>query len=242
MDIRNITIRAVPPNNLAFKVVRNGNPVYGANVTLCSKGVLPTSFIRVTDPAGIVMFTAYDITDGNIPPQAVKEIPWLFMSNIPDSEFAYWKDNVKFDTGKFNLITLKEYTKVPTFWVKIQLRDIIGMELFSNLVAELEESALDWAGMEVIEVKGRGTRTVTVYFKPPFHESPVVVEWAAVWFILKVLAVAGAIIAILVILKWSFGEAFAPVVGSIAILGLLLLIMIAAPPAVKKIKELRERR
>jgi len=237
-DTRTITIRTVPSDVLAFRITdRDGNPIYGSNVTICTKGVLPASFKRVTDLAGIVQFSAYDLTNGMVPPEAVKEIPWLFMAYLPDSDYAYWKDNVKFDTGILHMIKLKKYTKVPTFWIKIELRDLIGAELFSNFIAEIESSALEWAGMEIIEVKGKGTRIVTVSFKPPFHESPVVVEWAAIWFILKVLAVAGAIIAVLYVLKWSFGEAFVPVVGGGILIALLVLLAATAKPAIKKIRE-----
>ncbi|MBA7652605.1 hypothetical protein ES703_60440 [subsurface metagenome] len=242
-DTRTITIMAVPSDVLAFRVVdKNGNPVYGANVTLCSKGIIPTSFTRVTDLAGIVQFSGYDLTNGQLPPEAIKEIPWLFMANIPNSEYAYWKDEIKFNTGILHLIKLKEYTKVPTFWIKIELRDIIGAELFSNLIADVESAALGWAGMEVVEIKGKGTRVITVSFKPPFHESPVVIEWAAVWFIARVLAVTVAIISIIYVLKWSFGEAFAPVIGGGLLIALLIGALLVAPPAIKKIKEVRGRR
>ena len=240
MQVKDITVRTVPSDVLAFRILSNGNPVYGANVTLCTKGLIPISFTRVTDVGGVVEFSAYDITDGMVPPAAVKEIPWLFMAYLPDSEYAIWKDNIKFDVGMLHVFKLKKYTKAPTFWIKVELKDIIGAELFSNLIAEVEKAALDWAGMEVVEVKGQGTRVVTVHFKPPFHESPIVVEWVTVWFIFKVLAVAGAIIAVLVVLKWSFGEAFVQVVGGGVFLLLVFAALALAKPAVEKVRK-RER-
>lgn len=241
-DTKTITIRTVPSDVVAFRVVdKDGNPVYGANVTLCNKGIIPNSFDRVTDLAGIVMFSVYDIVPPILQhPDAFKKVPWLFMANIPDSEYAYWKDNVNFNLGELNLIKLKKYTEVPTFWIKIELRDIIGVELFSNLVAEVEKVALDWAGMEVVEVKGKGTRTVTVYFKPPWYEGSIVVTWiAAKIFILKVLVVAGAIIAILLIIEWKFGEVVKKVAEYFPWILVLIGLSIAAKPAVEYVRERR---
>ena len=44
MQVKGITVRTVPSDMLAFKMLSNGNPVYGANVTLCTKGRIPISF------------------------------------------------------------------------------------------------------------------------------------------------------------------------------------------------------
>ena len=237
MQVKRVTVTTVPSDALAFRILRNSNPVEGADVVLCTKGIIPLSFTRVTDEGGVALFSGYDITGGQIPLEAIKEIPWLFMASIPESEYAVWNDNVRFDVGKLHEIKLKKYTKPPVFFVKIELRDLIGAELFSSFIAEVEKAALGWAGLEVVDVTGVGTRLVTVYFQPPWHESPIVVEWGTVWFILKVLAVAGAIIAVLYMLKWTFGEKTAEVVGGGFLLLLVLGGLVLAKPIVEKARE-----
>ena len=78
MQVKNVTVRTVPSDALAFRILRNGNPVEGVDVVLCTKGIIPLSFTRVTDAGGIALFSGYDITGGQVPPEAIKEIPWDF--------------------------------------------------------------------------------------------------------------------------------------------------------------------
>ena len=119
---------------------------------------------------------------------------------------------------------LKKYKESPTFVVKIQLRDIVGVEHFSNFITGVETRALETAGLEIVKVTGQGTKTVEIQFKPPWHSSPLVISWAAIWFISKVLVLAAAIIAILVVLKWTLGEVKRAAVGLGALAAVLLLL------------------
>ncbi len=240
---RTLTIPLLPEDSIGFKIFKDGEPVEGARVTLCTKDLLPATFSKTTDSNGRVIFHSTEITPPEIhlPCEFLKNVSWLIFANVPESEYSVWKDNVTIECGKLYTYKLKKYTKPPTFFLKLEIRDIIGAELFSNLVAEVQKTALDWAGMEVTKVEGQGTRFITIHFRPPFHESPIIVEWAAVWFILKVIAVAGAIIAILVVLKWYFGE-LAPAVG----IGIIVILALAAAaagakPAKKVVKRIRER-
>lgn len=234
-DTRTITIRTVPSDVVAFRITdRDGNPVYGANVILCTKGIIPTSHKRVTDLAGIVQFSAYELVH-ELPPETIKEIPWLFMADIPDSEYAYWKDDVKFETGVLHIIKLKKYKEVPTFWIKFELKDVIGRDLFASVLTQIESWILGWAGFEITEIKGAGTKTVTIYFKPPWHSSPFVFTLTATTgFILALIIFFGGIILLLIVAKWTFGELAAAVgLGGIALL--IIGLLLVAKPVVKKI-------
>jgi len=211
---------SVPSDTVAFTILKDGVPAAGAKVNLFTKGVIPQGFSATADTEGRVLFT--DIVP--VSPAAFKEIPWLLTAYLEDSEYAVWKDQVKFELGQGYDFSLKKYKEAPTFSVKIQLRDIIGAEYFSNFIAGVQEKALETAGLEVVKVSGQGTRTVEVQFKPPWHSSALVISWAAVWFIAKVLTVAASIIAILVVLKWTFSEVTPVGAG----LGIVLLLLLAA--------------
>lgn len=230
---RTLTIPLIPEDSIGFRIVKDREPVEGARVTLCTKGLIPVTFERTTDARGRALFSTYDLVADMIPPDTVKEIPWLFFANIPESDYAIWKDDVKFENEKLYTYTLKRYTKVPTFFIKIELRDIIGAEAFASIAAKIQEKALEWAGLEVVKVEGAGTRTVTIQFRPPWHSSPFVISWSAWWFCLSCLA----IIYVLYMLKWSFGE-LAPVVTG---LGIIAVIVIAAASLAKPAKKVAER-
>jgi len=219
-----VKLLTVASDSVGFSITKEGKPCPGAEVTLCTKGVLPISKSRTTDESGAVVFSSFDIIP-ELPSTEVWKGNWLFFVSA-DPDYGFWKDNAIFTPGKSYTFALKRYKEAPKFFIKMELKDVIGAELFGQVVASVEETALGWAGLEVIKVEGKGTRTITVVFSPPWHSSPIVIEWAAVWFILKVLAVAGAIIAILVVYKWTFGEWAAPLamgLGLAAIVALLLL-------------------
>lgn len=190
---------------------------------------MPLTFTETIDISGRALFKASEIIPQPITPEAFKKIPWLLTAYMEDSEYGVWKDQAFFELGKAYSYALKRYEKVPTFFIKIQLRDIIGAEHFSNLVAEVEKKALETAGLEVVKIKGQGTRTVEVQFKPPWHESPIVISWAAVWFILKIMTVAAAIIAVLVVLKWTFGRVTPAIVGAGLAAFVIIALLLAKP-------------
>lgn len=222
-----IGLSIAPEDELHFRIIKNDVPAAGANVTLVTKGVIPLTFSKTADETGIVRYRKEELVPA-IGEAIFDKIPWLFMANISNSEYAIWKDQAFFELGEAYDFKLKKYKEAPTFFVKIQLRDIIGAELFSNFITEIEKTALTVSGLEVIKVKGQGTRTVEIQFRPPWHNSALVIDWVAVWFCVRVLTVAAAIIAILVVSKWSFGEIGAGIAGGIGI-GVLLLILLSAP-------------
>jgi len=197
-----------------------------------TKGVIPLTFSKTADETGTVRYGAEELVPA-IGEAIFNKIPWLFMANISNSEYAIWKEQAFFELGESYDFKLRKYKEAPTFFVKIQLRDIIGAELFSNFITEIEKTALTVAGLEIIKIKGQGTRTVEIQFKPPWHSSALVIDWVAVWFCVKVLTVAAAIIAILVVAKWSFGEVGAGIgLG----LGVILLLLLAAPKVTRRRK------
>lgn len=239
-----VPLWTIPSDSVGFQIFKNGKPAVGAEVTLCTKGVIPVTYTKITNSDGVAIFRDIDMRiDGVIPPDVFKGLPWLFYAYIKDSDYGIWQDEVKFEYGKLYEYNLKLYKKTPTFFIKIELKDVIMADLFSNLVAEVEKTALEWAGLKVIGITGQGTKLITIKFQLPWHSSPIVIEWAAAWFILKVLAVAGAIIAILVILKWTFGDAAAVVAETGLLLLALAAILVLAGPAKKVVeKKLEERR
>jgi len=217
-----LTVKAwsVPSNTVSFIILKDGEPAAGAKVSLITKAAVPQRFEATADADGKALFT--DIVP--VSAAAFKEIPWLLTAYLEESEYAVWKDQAYFELGKEYEFKLKKYKEAPVFFVKLKLRDIIGVEHFSNLITEIEKKALETAGLEVVKVSGQGTRTVEVQFKPPWHSSPLVISWGAVWFITKVLVAAAAIIAILVVLTWSFGEIAPSAVGLAAVVLALLLL------------------
>ena len=222
MEEKILTVKAwsVPSNVVAFTILKDGEPAAGSKVNLITKGAVPQRFEATADAEGRALFT--DIVP--VTPEAFKQIPWLLTAYLEESEYAVWKDQAYFELGQEYEFKLKKYVKAPTFFVKLQLRDIIGVEHFSNFIAEIEKKALETAGLEVVKISGQGTKTVEVQFRPPWHSSPLVISWTAVWFILKVMAVAAAIIAILVVLKWTFGAVKRAGVG-LGIVALVLLLL-----------------
>ena len=226
MEEKILTVKAwsLPSDTLAFTILKDGAPAAGAKVNLFTKGAIPQRFEATADAEGRALFK--DIVP--VSPAAFKAIPWLLTAYLDDSEYAVWKDQAYFELGKEYDFNLKKYREAPTFFVKIQLRDVIGVEHFSTFITEIEKKALETAGLEVVKVSGQGTRKVEVQFRPPWHSSPLVISWTAVWFIAKVLTVAAAIIAVLVVLKWTFGEV-APAIGAGLGLGIVLFLLLAAP-------------
>lgn len=218
--ILTVEVSEIPSDAVTFIILKDGEPAVGAKVNLFTKAVVPQRFEAITDTSGRAVFT------GIVPvtPEAFKEIPWLMMAYIEESEYAVWKDQAYFELGGEYNFKLQKYSEAPTFFIKIQLRDVIGVEHFSNFIAGVQEKALETAGLEVVKIKGQGTRTVEVQFKPQWHSSPIVISWTAVWFIAKVLTVALAIIAVLVVLRWTFGKVGAAAAG----FGILLLILLAS--------------
>jgi len=223
----------VPATSIGIRILKDKEPVGGCEVCLTMKAPLPTSWTKVTNPDGVATFTAYELTNGKIVPEAVSEIPFLVLAAIPESNYGVWEDEAKFKLGELATFTLKEYKEVPTFFVRYHLRDVIGRDLFASLVAKVEEWALGWAGFKVTKIEGVGTSEVTVWFQPPWHEAPLVVALlASKAFIIAMVVLVVGIIAILVVLKWTFGEWAPPIVG----LGLVVLLVVGAMVLAPRVK------
>lgn len=240
---------AIPEDSLAFRIsFKSGaikRPAPYAKVILCTKGLIPLTYEKTANIDGFIMFNVEELIPMGVgvTPEAFKTIPWLFFAYAEGTDLGFWTEVKGYELGKLYDYTLKVYKEAPTFFVKIELKDVIGAEFFSNLVASVESEAIKTAGLKLISIEGQGTKVVTVKFQPPWHHSPLVVEWAAVWFIIKVIAIAGAIIAILVILKWTFGEAGAAVViGAEVLIALLLLLPLLGKKKEGKEKEMSVQR
>lgn len=223
MEEKILTVKAwsVPSDTVSFIILKDGEPAAGAKVSLITKAAVPQRFEATADADGKALFT--DIVP--VSAAAFKEIPWLMTAYLEESEYAVWKDQAYFELGQEYEFKLKKHTEAPVFFVKLKLRDIIGVEHFSNFITEIEKKALETADLEIVKVKGQGTRTIEVHFRPPWHSSPLVISWGAVWFITKVLVAAAAIIAILVVLTWSFGE-IAPSAAGLAAVVLAILLLL----------------
>ncbi len=214
--ILTVQVYSVPTDTLVFNILKDGEPAAGATVSLITKAAVPQRFEATADTDGKALFT--DIVP--VSAAAFKEIPWLMTAYLEGSEYAVWKDQAYFELGKEYEFKLKKYKEAPVFFVKLQLRDIIGVEHFSNIVTQIQTKALETAGLEIVKVKGQGTRTVEVQFRPPWHSSPIVISWTAVWFIASILAV----IALVYVLSWKFGE-IAPSAVGLAVVVLVILLL-----------------
>jgi len=253
MPVAEVTIGVGKPEEevegaVTFRILRDGKPVEGAVVNLCDKSLNPVKYSAITDENGLVAFypslmsplVLFPIVPPILPPPTIippeaknvfEATEWFFVAYIPNSEYAVWQDNVKFKCGETYTYSLKRYSKAPELYIRIECSDIIGSELFGTLVARIQSVALQFAGLRVTRIEGEGTKKVTIYFSPPFSEhSPIVIDWAAVWFILKVLAVFLAIVGVLYFVKWTFGEAAPPIAGgALLVLGLFALAALKPP-------------
>ena len=242
---RILTIPLLPEDSIAIKILKDSEVVEGANVVLTTKDLIPISHSKTTDSSGRAIFYIDDLIPEvvPIPPEAINKIPFLFMADIPDSEYGVWEDGVKFEYGKIRTFKLKKYTKVPTFFIKYELRDTIGRDLFADMITRVESWALGWAGFEVTKVEGIGTKFVTIYFQPPWSESsPIALTLtASTAFVIALTVFFVGIIALVLVLDWKFGE-LAPVVAGLGLLVILALAAAAvAKPAKKVVERVRER-
>jgi hypothetical protein len=119
------------------------------------------------------------------------------------------------------------YTSAPTFYLSIELRDIIGQDLWSNLATQLESFLLAWSGFTIVGTEGVGTKKVTIKFQPPWSEhSPIAIMFGATRNFIAALAILIiGIVVTLVVLRISFGEVGGAVLagGGLLILGVIAL-------------------
>jgi len=229
----------VPSDTISFKILKpDETPAAGATVELCPKD-LPISmrYTKVADEQGKVNFTVYDIC-ATIGVEACKELlktkKWLFWAYINSSEFGVWKDDAVYELGKEYTYTLKKYTTAPEFFIKFELKDVFGAELWSNLITGVEQAALTISGLKVTNIEGQGTKTVTIHFNPPWSEhSPIAILFGATTnFIIAVAILLGGIITLALVLRWSFGEVGGAILtgGALLVLGVVALAIMGKIP------------
>ena len=241
-DTRTLTIKLIGREHIGVRVFKNTTPAEGAQVSLTTEAVSPVTFTKWTDADGFILWRYSELGLRFAP--ALEAVKWLVCMSIPETDYGFWKRSVTFKLGTLTSYKLKRYTTIPTFYTRFELRDVIGRDLFADLLTRIQEWSLTQAGFELVEVKGVGTRAVTVYFKPPWiEESPIAIPAAATalggvpgW-IIGLILLALVIIALLIVIKWVFGEVAAVVVaGGMIIVILILLILLTKRPAIERIR------
>lgn len=217
-----------------FKVTYDGKPVENAIVELITKSLPVVKYtLPQTNNYGITSLNVYEIApetvsyDYELLKNWFKEQKWLIWAYKDNSDIAYWKCDVSFEIEKEYELTLKKYTKEPTFFITFELKDVIGAELFGSLLVEIEKLQLQFQGLKVTKIEGSGTKKITIYFIPPFEKhSPLTIMFSATTgFVIAVITLVAGIISTFILLKWIFGES-APAIASVALLivGLSLLL------------------
>ena len=131
------------------------------------------------------------------------------MAFVDESPKGVVVDDVTLRCGEIYTMKLKEYTKAPTFFLKFELKDVIGRDLFAKVLAEVEKWVLGASGFKVTKIEGEGTKALTIYFEPPWRPgSPIpLISWLVLHpAIATLLVIILALIILLVVYKWTFGE------------------------------------
>lgn len=223
----------VPPFSFVLRFYYSRKPVVDCKVWLVSKGLSPLIWEKTTDQGGGVIYSAEEILASIIPQPP--PYPENVLLGVEDMEFlliagkedvGYIKDVLKFKLNKVYDFSMKKYTEAPRLFIKFDLKDVIGAELFSSLVGQIEAWILGQSGFEIVGIEGSGTKSVTVVFKPPFiSHSPISIGWMAIPpFIKGLILLVISVIVLIIVLRWSFGE-----YGGVAFgLGFLFLFLILA--------------
>jgi hypothetical protein len=226
-----VTVTEAPPpeeTEIQFVVKKpDGSPVANANVDIITKDLPTFRYTKTTDNNGIAKFTVFDICSqiGVVACQEMLETKkWLLIAYIDNSEYGYYKDDASFQLGNSYTITLKQYTKPPEFYIKLELNDTPGSEWWGVLLSRAEQTALEISGLKITKVEGEGTKVITIYFTPPWTEhSPLAIAFSATpAFVLALIVAVVGILGTLILLRWTFGEAAPLVVGGLG-LGLIVL-------------------
>jgi hypothetical protein len=215
---------AVPSDVVRFIVTKDGRPVEGAEVAMTSEQpTLIVTMRKKTDANGVADFSIWDFAFNGLYNPITGHLvnPYLVLAYLDDTPYGAWKDSLTVSFGSGYNMPLKTYRTVPTFFLRFYLRDMIGRDLFAQLVASIESFMIGWAGFKVTKVGGVGTNVVTIYFQPKWREaSPLAaIAWAGVVDFVKALTVLViAIIIALVVLRFVFGEAAAPIAWGILLI------------------------
>ena len=231
MEEKILTVKAyaIPQDRVLFRVLKNGEPVAGAVVeriqqTAVVAGVEtpvldPSITSKTTDASGEATFLQRADMDND---------QWLVTAYIPDTAHGFVKSNWKLTHATGNDVKLKEYKKPPRLFVEFKLRDVIGAEQYGTLLGAVEKWNLEHAGFTDVKVLGKGTRKVRVEFTPPFSEaSPLYVRFSATTKGVIALVLVVAILGIVFISLWKFGEKVAPVAAGAGLVLVLLFLLSA---------------
>jgi len=233
-----VAVPEIPEEYVGVRVLLGGRPVSGATVSIISKGVVPVKlFEKTTDESGVAMFNVREMLEEllemAVPDElleSIEEQDFLLFAYVDGSPYGYWKDDARFKLGEVKAVSLKEYARVPTFFVKFYLKDVVGAEVFSRILSAIEQQLLPrFAGVEVVKVEGEGTRELTIYFRPPFERGSIIIHFSASkGFVIGLTVLIVGIIGTLVLARWAFGEALPPVTGML----LLTIVAVAVAPVV----------
>ncbi|MHC1594193.1 MAG: hypothetical protein ACXQT2_02675 [Methanotrichaceae archaeon] len=243
-----VVIPEIPEEYIGVRVLLGGRPVSGATVSIISKGVVPVKlFEKTTDESGVATFNVREMLEEllemAVPDEllkAIEEQDFLLFAYVDGSPYGYWEDDARFKLGEVKNVSLKEYTQVPTFFVKFYLKDIIGAEVFSKILSAIEQQLLPrFAGVEVVKVEGEGTRELTIYFRPPFEHGSIVIHFtASKEFLIAVIVLVAGILGAIALAKWAFGEALPPVTGML----LLAITAVAVAPVVAELIKMAKKK
>ena len=149
-------------------------------------------------------------------PLPADRAPYLFFAYDEENGYA-WKDNV----AEFPLtLQLKAAKEPPTFYISFEVSEPIVAEV----AKAINDSFLQYIDtyvlpIDIVKTEVRN-RTLIVYFKPktasPAIQFVAAAKWVAVCIVL--------LIALVVVLRWAFGEG-APVVAALG-LGILLIVLL----------------
>ncbi len=208
----------IPEDTMVF-VARypNGKVAPNTTIVLANKNGTTWAHQAITNVNGAAVFMGTDL----IPLDVKGE--WLLMAYMDGEAYGFVKDGFELAFGHQIEITLKEYKAAPEFEINIQLRDIIGTEIWSNLAVAVEKAALEYSGLKVTSIEGAGTKNLKIKFVPPWRLGSIHIYWSAVWFIFAILSLVVSI----VVFKWTFGESAGAVAsiggGSLKVMGLVIL-------------------
>jgi len=210
-----------------------------ATVWFISKDFPPSvATSKVCDESGVATLSVDDLAALGIRRDFAPVIllsPWLIYAY--NEEKAVVEDNVEWSRlGETREFKLTKFREPPELELRIGFKEVIGAELFSQITAEMTRVALEWSGLEVTSIEGKGTRELRIRFRPPAH-SPI--AWTVVAaFILKALSILAPYIAILIVAWWAL-NLYKPYIGAGA---LILLLLLLAPKVKERIKRKEEKR
>ena len=232
---KTVNIGKLASDEIGVEVLYKDKPMEGATVSLMLKGPMPTLKTAKTDADGLAVFPVHNLFPPDVP-IGCAELPyvkWNVMAFVDESPKGVIVDDMTLRCGETYTMKLKEYTKAPTFFLKFELRDVIGRDIFAKVLAEVEKWALGAAGFKVTKIEGEGTKVLTIYFQPPWRPgSPIpLISWLVVHpAITAFLLVILGLIILLIVLKWTFGEEVKKVTDYLPIIIIAWVVVTALTP------------